>query len=197
MTIYALVSEFSSVRLWSLDAGQRLRLQLSEISKESTEGLAEICWLVDVGDVPLEGQILLFNGHFLFENRTIKGVLDASNTVLLHGNESAAAFIDVDHLASVLGVMHNPGQQLPDEVQRITTNDLESFDITLRRSTIPLLEPVSSERKEELENELYGNAYRGITDLVTKFVWPRPAKQAVHVSANMIGDLSPLRFGRY
>ena len=31
----------------------------------------------------------------------------------------------------------------------------------------------------------YGNAYRGITDLVTKFVWPRPAKQVVHVCANL------------
>ena len=68
MTIYALVSELSSVRLWSLDAGQRLRLQLSEISKESTDDFSEICWLDDAGDVPLKEQVLLFNGHCLFES---------------------------------------------------------------------------------------------------------------------------------
>jgi phosphatidylglycerophosphate synthase len=185
MNIYARVSELSSVRLWGLDSGQRLRRQLSEISKETTGDFAEICWLDDTGDVPPEGQVLLFNGNFLFEKRTIMGVMGSTNTILMYGNEAAVAFIDVDHLADVLGYMQDTGQQLPDEVQRMTTDDLEAFDINLRRSTTPLLEPVSLERKDELENDLYGNAYRGITDLVTKFVWPRPAKQAVHVSANL------------
>jgi hypothetical protein len=31
---------------------------------------------------------------------------------------------------------------------------------------------------------LYGNAYKGITDLVTKFIWPKPAKRFVHLCAN-------------
>jgi len=44
---------------------------------------------------------------------------------------------------------------------------------------------VSEGRKPELENRLYGNAYKGITDLVTKFLWPRPAKKAVHLAARL------------
>jgi phosphatidylglycerophosphate synthase len=62
---------------------------------------------------------------------------------------------------------------------------MEAFDESLRRSTRPLLEPVNIKRKTELENRLYGNAYRGITDLVTKFVWPKPAKSVVHLCANL------------
>jgi phosphatidylglycerophosphate synthase len=43
--------------------------------------------------------------------------------------------------------------------------------------------------KAELEGRLYGNAYRGITDLVTKFLWPRPAKRVVQMAASL--GLSP------
>jgi len=52
-----------------------------------------------------------------------------------------------------------------------------------------LLEIVRGKKKQEMENLLYGNAYKGITDLVTKFVWPRPARTAVHTAANL--RLSP------
>jgi phosphatidylglycerophosphate synthase len=62
---------------------------------------------------------------------------------------------------------------------------MEAFDESLRRSTRPLLEPVSTGRKTELENRLYGDAYRGITDLVTKFAWPKPAKRVVHLCADL------------
>ncbi len=185
MTIYALVSELSAVRIWGLDAGQRLRRQLNELSKEHTGDFTEICWLDDAGEAPETGRILIFNGQFLFENRTIKGVMDASDSILLYQDQAAAAFVDVKYLARVLDYMRARTRTLPDGTHTIGTRDLEAFDPNLRRATEPLLEPVSSARKDELENKLYGNAYRGITDLVTKFVWPRPAKQIVHLCANL------------
>jgi phosphatidylglycerophosphate synthase len=185
MTIYALLPELSPVRLWGLDAGQRLRRQLSEISKESSKEFADIHWLDGTDDLPHDAKVLIFNGHFLFENRTIKGVMAHPDTVLLYERQLAAAFVDGHKLTDVVQAMRDPGYELSGDLNSITTLDLEAFDINLRRSTIPLLEPVSSQRKDELENELYGNAYRGITDLVTKFVWPRPAKRAVHVSASL------------
>ena len=62
----------------------------------------------------------------------------------------------------------------------VDPSTLDAFDEVLRRSSPPLLEPVSERERGRLENLLYGNAYRGITDLVTKWFWPRPAKRAVH-----------------
>ena len=43
---------------------------------------------------------------------------------------------------------------------------LDAFDIDLRRSAPPLLEPVTAGEQVRLEDLLYGNAYKGITDLV-------------------------------
>jgi phosphatidylglycerophosphate synthase len=185
MTIYALVLEVSKVHLWGLDAGQRLRRQLNEINKASYGDSGPIHWLDHAADLPTTGHVLLFNGSFVFENRTIRGVIDTPDCVLQYEGETAAAFVDVAKAANVIEHMRAPHRPLADEFTLITTNDLKAFDANLRRSTKPLLEPVSPARKGELENKLYGNAYRGITDLVTKFVFPRPAKQAVRVCANL------------
>ncbi len=185
MTIYALVFDISKIHIWGLDAGQRLRRQLGEIGKKGDYGLGSVSWVEHAGDLPTAGRVLLFNGSFVFESRTIEAVLARSNCILQYEGRAVAAFVDADRAAVVALHMqkHVPG--LPAGYTVISTDDLTSFDTNLRRATRPLLEPVSPDRKRQLENKLYGNAYRGITDLVTKFVWPRPAKQAVRVCANL------------
>ena len=186
MTIYALVSENSPVRLWGLSSEQRLQRQLKAISKEYSVDFSDIRWLNNADEIPGHSRVLLLNGSFLFENRTLKGVLDRSNSILQYGDSSAAAaFVDEDRVADVLAYMKESKLSAPEDLQLVFTSDMEAFDESLRRSTKPLLEPVNAECKNELENRLYGNAYRGITDLVTKFVWPKPAKQIVHLCANL------------
>jgi len=186
MTVYAAVSEISSTRLWGLDSSRRLQRQLLEISKASGGEINAIQWLDDLSKVPENCQLLLINGNFLFENRTLDGVLSRLDSVLLHpGNHSAAAaFITSHRLPEMLEYFRAEGRELPPGVRVIHPSDMTAFDESLRRSTTPLLEIISAQRKNELENKLYGNAYRGITDLVTKFAWPRPAKHMVHMCAN-------------
>ena len=185
MTIYAFIFETSKVRLWGLDAGQRLRRQLNEICKTLKCDSKHFIWVDQLDDLPSTGQVMLFNGNFIFENRTIEGVMARPNCVLQHEGQMAAASIDAEDAGTVINNIRDQGQALPDDLKTISPNDLAAFDTNLRRSTKPLLEPISPVLKDELENKLYGNAYRGITDLVTKFVWPRPAKQAVHLCASL------------
>ena len=181
MTIYAFVSEVSKVHLWGMDTGQRLRRQVNEVGKIVKGEFRQVQWVESADELPASGQVLLFNGNFVFENRTIEGVIAGANRVLECDSGTAAAFVDVGMAEIVIDHMQNPKQNLPDELEIIRPGDLKAFDINLRRSTRPLLERVTSANRDELENKLYGNAYRGITDLVTKFVWPKPAKQMVHI----------------
>ena len=185
MTIYAHVFETSKIHLWGLDAGQRLYRQLNEVSKTLKDKKEHFSWVDNAGDIPKSGRILIFNGSFVYENRTIQAVIDRPDCILQYEGDTAAAFIEAEQAADIIAQMQDPSRKIPADVTVISTNDLKSFDINLRRSTKPLLEPVSQESKNELENKLYGNAYRGITDLVTKFVWPRPAKQVVGVCARL------------
>jgi phosphatidylglycerophosphate synthase len=132
---------------------------------------------------------LILNGQYLFEIRTLAGLLRRKNTVLIDARDKtpAAALVDMANAPEVIGQLEK--KSLPESLEAITPYDLSAFNETLRSAQTPLLEPVQQDVKVYLENRLYGNAYRGITDLVTKFWWPRPAKKAVHLSARL--GLSP------
>ena len=46
----------------------------------------------------------------------------------------------------------------------------------LRKLERPFVRRAQPERRRELEDRLFTGAYKGVTDLVTKWVWPRPAR---------------------
>ncbi len=187
MTIYALVSEISPVILWGLNSRQRLKRQLKEIGKESSSQFGKIHWLNDLGELPENSPVLLINGLFLFDNDTLKAVLEHPESILAYDNElvAAANLGNSNQSRQVLDQMLGKRQDLPAGPGVLETRDLQTFDENLRRSSTALLEYIGEKRKTELENKLYGNAYRGITDLVTKFLWPKPAKRVVHLCAGL------------
>lgn len=181
MKISALVlQETSSIRLWGLSSAERLRRQLREIGGVS--------WLSDAESLPVAGWLLLLDGHYLFEVRTLQGLLEQPGSVLLSSvsGKPAAAFVEAARVEEVMAYLAQPESQSPPEgLRQLQPANIVAFNETLRSAREPLLELVSTARRHELEKLLYGNAYRGITDLVTKFVWPRPARMLVHWCANL------------
>ena len=69
--------------------------------------------------------------------------------------------------------------RVPADFKVVTPATLGGYDLMLRRAEPPLLEPSSEDNRQALEDKLYGSSYKGITDLVTKWLWPRPAKKGV------------------
>lgn len=183
MTIHALVMGETPVRLWGLSSNERLRRQLRETGGVTlVESFAEL---------PGTGKIMLLNGRYLFEVRTLAELKARDNSLLVCPQDGgvAAAISDAPNAQLALDCMQGRTAPPVAPLTSITPRDLKAFNEALRSAQTPFLEPVTEETKQELENRLYGNAYRGITDLVTKFLWPRPAKKAVHVAASL--GLSP------
>ena len=183
MTIHALVLEETPVTLWGLSSKERLRRQLKEAGGVK---------LVDgVDELPASGQVLILDGQFLFEVRTLSGLIARTDSLLVYpGDETvAAASVDAGHINLAIECVQGVRDRFGTPLEAITPVDLSAFNEALRSAQVPFLERVTEDRKQELESRLYGNAYRGITDLVTKFVWPRPAKQGVRVAAQL--GLSP------
>ena len=179
MTIFALVLEQTPVKLWGLSASERLRRQLQEAGG--------VKLVASAAELPDTGQVLLLNGHYLFEVRTLAGLLTKSNSLLRCPQDGgvAAAIIDAANVDAARDCMTGKQDAAAASLESITPVDLTAFNEALRSAQTPLLELVSEGMKPQLENRLYGNAYKGITDLVTKFLWPRPAKKAVHVAASL------------
>ena len=183
MTITALLVQDSQVKLWGLDSKERLRRQVSE--------MGGISWLDEVAAVPDDGMVLLLNGNYLFEIRTLRRLMERPGSILYcpADGHPAAAFIAAEHAPQAIDFMDSgpevPAGEIPVPLQRLDISDVSAFDQKLRFARPPLLELISDDNQSELENLLYDNSYRGITDLVTKFVWPRPAHRAVAVSAKL------------
>lgn len=179
MITYALVLEESPVKLWGLSSGERISRQLKTIG--------EVEFITRESELPTSGRVLLLNGHFLFEIRTISDLLQRQNTVLVHSGDSlpAAAIVDSIFAAACQDYLSGHTETAPDKLAYIAPDDLVAFDQRLLSAKMPLLEPVREEKKQEMENLLYGNAYKGITDLVTKFLWPRPARKVVRLAAKL------------
>ena len=60
-----------------------------------------------------------------------------------------------------------------------------AFEGELRKSAPPLLRRIAPGGERALEDLLYGASYKGITDFVTKWWWPAPAKRVVRWCANL------------
>jgi phosphatidylglycerophosphate synthase len=73
-----------------------------------------------------------------------------------------------------------------------------SFQQKLRKFEPPFVLPVTEETRRDLERRLFDWSYKGITDLVTKWVWPRAARRAVgycvrfHIRPNHVTLISLL-----
>jgi len=179
MTIHALILGETPVKLWGLSATERLRRQLQETGGVSlVESAAEL---------PDSGPVLLLSGDFLFEVRTLSALKEKANVLLLHpaSDGVAAAMTDAANLDAAMTRVAGKQGTAESTLNVITPDDLVAFNEELKSAQAPFLEQVSVQRKQELESRLYGNAYKGITDLVTKFLWPRPASKAVHVAASL------------
>ena len=188
--IYLSILGVSDVQLWGLDAATRLTRQLGQ---SSTFERLELDGDGTNPSLPAGAEVLLVRAQYLFEARTLSGLVgtDASATTgadsapgaskyrLLRCTEDqqlAAAFVaagDVAHAARALQT------QAEGSFEVIDTAQLISFDGFLRKAEAPLLKPVTADNQAELESHLYGNAYKGVTDFVTKWWWPRPARVVV------------------
>jgi len=188
MAVVASLIGDSPVKLWSLSSRDRVKRQLSSLGVP----------LVDsTNHAPQASHQLLVRCDFLYELRGFKALLQKDAFLLMddQGLELAAALVPAEQAEAVRQVMTQQFEQknseagelllesLPSELPRRGREQLGVYDSKLRRADLPMLEPLSPEREQYLEDQLYGNSYKGVTDLVTKWLWPQLAKRLVRFCA--------------
>ncbi len=176
MIIHAHALGQAPADLWHLDARERLHRMLAQVP-----GLR---WCERPDTLPPDARLLLLRADYLYEPRTIKALAERGDCLLRcprDGRLAAASVRAGDAAAVARALLENT--TAPHGLTVLEPEALGGFDRTLRRSEAPLLEPIREEDRERLENRLYGNAYKGVTDLVTKWLWPHPARHGVRLCA--------------
>lgn len=173
MSTAILVGE-SRVRLWSLTGRERLERQL--------RALDGIRLPVNPSTLPSTGRVLLVRADYVFEQRALKGLLKLDGLLLQEGTP-VAAHVDAGLAPRALRAIDS-GVCQDDDISTFGVDVLQTFERDLRKSEPPLVAPVTPENRGEIEDQLYGASYKGITDFVTKWWWPRPAKLGVRWCAS-------------
>lgn len=128
-----------------------------------------------------EADVVLLRGDYLYDVRVLTSLIDAADTQLQvdeGGNRvTVAAHTTAAAAAQVMDHIRGKSQELPVMLGIETPDTLvPQTHIRLKKAHAAFVLPVNTENSRALERHLFDTAYKGITDLVTKWVWPTPAR---------------------
>ncbi|MFN2375716.1 MAG: CDP-alcohol phosphatidyltransferase family protein [Candidatus Binatia bacterium] len=184
MNIPACIVGNSSVLLWGIDGATRLERQLR------AAGLDLV-----TRDEPAEGydSVLLVRGDVLFDERVLRRLLQEPGILLVTaGNPSpdcVAAHVESALAARALAVLERKEAvgaavtALPGVVIETPASLCPGHGGPLLKASPVVVLPIRPGQATALEDLLFDGSYKGVTDLVTKWVWPRPARAVTRLCA--------------
>ncbi|MGB0909663.1 MAG: CDP-alcohol phosphatidyltransferase family protein [Nitrospirales bacterium] len=147
--------------------------------------------LENLATLPADSSVLMLRGDFLYDERIIKRLTHEENVLL-----QTTVKQDTIPVAAVVGSQYAPQTQSllskqpsTETIPNIQTVHLidwaAGFQEQLRKFEPPYVLPITEDRQDAFEEHLYSGSYKGVTDLITKWAWPIPAKWAVHLCVKL------------
>jgi phosphatidylglycerophosphate synthase len=151
----------SPLRIWGLPSEQRLRRQFLQCGA-STAGK------------PAERTVLL-RADWVYDDAIVRGLVRAQEDVGLAADGECIALNVAASRTDEAAAALNARQALP-AVRRVTPAEIaDGYNDALRKRELPYLMPLNPAALPAIERRIFGGAYKGVTDLVTLHVWPKPA----------------------
>ncbi len=160
------------IDLWGLPAFERLRRQLA------MQGIQDVA----SADIPptTSGSVLLLRADWLFELRTITDLLARDVVLVDDAGIPVAAHVPAERYTAARDLLLHGTADGLDDLERSSVGELSpAYNDRLRKAEPPRLFPVRADNRAALERFLFDGAYKGITDVITKFAWPAPARAVV------------------
>ncbi|TFG95418.1 MAG: CDP-alcohol phosphatidyltransferase family protein, partial [Myxococcales bacterium] len=165
------------VEIWGLSPTERLRRCLERAGCSPIRVLAA----GDGLDLPSEGLCVVARADRIYDERLIAALAQAPGTMLVDAaqGESVAACVEAERFSETLEWLREQRRGVPPGLRGVPPRELAGGYIALLRKFEPAyLYPARPEDAREVEARTFDAAYKGSTDLVTKWLWPRPARAA-------------------
>jgi len=136
------------------------------------------------GSSRAEAPVLAIRGDAVFDERVVAALLEAPGTALVAEADGAplAAHVPAERLAAARRWLE--GGPLPPGLRAATAAELApAYAPRLRKTQPPFAFVLRPGEEGRAEAVLFRAAYKGITDLVTRYVWPLPARWLTAVLA--------------
>lgn len=175
--LYAYVIKGEEIRVWGLTPYERI----VKILKKS----GDIPVIEDLSRLNENDEILLINGNYIFDGRVIDYLIKNKNIAISIGDnekEVVAVHASADKSERcVTALKENDSNLIPNGIKIININEIQEnlFLRSLKKVEKPFVLNVSKTPIDYMEDKLYYGSYKGVTDIVTRLVWPKPAKKTV------------------
>ncbi|KQY30196.1 phosphatidylglycerophosphate synthase [Caulobacter sp. Root487D2Y] len=158
----------AKTRLWGMTSAERLsriyrRLGLVEAGRET---------------VFITGDVVVVDAGWVFDESLIKALAGRPGAALVDEAGRIVAINVPAARAREAIVRLDTGEDVTALAEvRLTALELGSaYNSALRKREPPVLERLTPETRVAVEKRLFQGSYKGVTDLVTKYVWPTPAR---------------------
>jgi phosphatidylglycerophosphate synthase len=152
-------------RLWGMSARERM----ARIFRRA--GLA----IADDGPRPeASGTVLLANAAWIIDEPVLKALATRPGAVLVtETGQAVAAHVDAAHAASAAAEL--AAGVPPPGLEPLEPAAL-AYNSELRKREPPVLVRLTPANARAVEARTFAGSYKGVTDIVTKYLWPRPAR---------------------
>ncbi len=161
--------------IWGMSGEERARRALLRA------GCATVSF--DVSRIDAGARVLAQRADMVVEERLLNALAGSPNTVLVDASEDrlpAAVHADPGRAPAAAAYLADEGARGGDGKKsgfefRKPPELAGRHDRSLRKRADPLVLRLSARTARAVERETFYASYKGITDLITKFVWPEPA----------------------
>lgn len=179
-TFYVHIVGNSKVNLWGMSGRTRLERMLRAIKTVTiVENLSQLAET---------DSVLLLRADYLFDARVIEALiaLDKQMVLVTSAGEVPVAIRTSGKVAGTMREVLGEKQAVPDDLPLYVLKDLSiRVQQNLKKKDPPYVLPVLRCNQTALETELFAASYKGVTDLVTKWLWPWPAFLATRLCVQL------------
>ena len=167
----------SPIKIWGLTSRQR------NVRILKSAGVTDI--VKDLKVLPDNQSVLLLRADYLFDDRVIRYLVQTPDVLLKISKAPTDRFVaaHVSPEKATQAAELIKGGSVTDPISGVRTETLETLSISFQQRLLkfepPFVLPIRPETQRVLERRLFDWSYKGVTDLVTKWVWPRPAQWVV------------------
>jgi len=170
--VHACILGDSDVRVWRLTGRERLERSLAR--------LANVEVIADPEDLPAEATLLVLRGDRIYDARVLAALTDGQEPLVLLDSEGEPSAVRGSsrrwsEVRAALAEGGGPPAGLPQRTPESLVTDSRT---SLKSLAVPRVEAIRAENRRQLERWLFSGSYKGVTDLVTKWLWPWPARWA-------------------
>ena len=163
----------SPLRVWALPSELRLQRQLTRVGA--------------VEDSSAVQRLVLLRADWIYDDALVRALARSDEDVALVADDGVVVAIGMaapTARATSAAALLADGQA-PDGAHRVTATQLaDGYNDALRKREPPYLMPLNEADLPAIERRIFAGSYKGVTDLVTLYVWPAPARWVTRVCAN-------------